>query len=500
MPVVSTHCFANHRGGVGKSTLTYQVSAAYAVAHPDHNILVIDATETGDVSEMLLGGVYEQRGRDTLRCLVPIANTTQLFLRALSASADNHLNMMQASTYNKSSALTKVMQDMHTEPVVENGQQVDEVHMGIDLEGFAIPLIHVNSRIPGNLFLCPSGLDIDQPIPFSDSQKKDIVSILNSSFRQTKGNWKIFIDSDAVLPHGRRDVYTKLSLCISDFVCLPLHADMMDWYRVSSLLQDLQNLRSSGEARVKIQMVLWNGLTVKFNRRCNFDSLGTPNKCAFTPTKAEQDVLQCLNSLVFKEAQRYPELFVHYNSSETDERDFGVRCSFCVRNFSVVGVASKDIGVPIVCIYGGTFHGLHMDYILNENTISRCRKNLEELVNAIHGSNDLVSSKTLTAQEQHRNVDELKLHPNVAPKIWKVADALKPTRNEKRRPPKALTLGLTRISKSLKPRKTVEQKIHNTRFKYPLRDKTRRYRYPLTHKSKDGFYVLQFQASSLDKI
>lgn len=48
----------------------------------------------------------------------------------------------------------------------------------IDLEEFGIPLKQVNSRMPSNMFLCPSGLDIEHSISFSATQRQDIIAVL----------------------------------------------------------------------------------------------------------------------------------------------------------------------------------------------------------------------------------------------------------------------------------------------------------------------------------
>lgn len=47
MPVLSTHVFANHKGGVGKSTLCFHLATAYAKSHPNEKVLVLDFTEVG---------------------------------------------------------------------------------------------------------------------------------------------------------------------------------------------------------------------------------------------------------------------------------------------------------------------------------------------------------------------------------------------------------------------------------------------------------------------
>ncbi len=86
-----------------------------------------------------------------------------------------------------------------------------------------------------------------------------------------------------------------------------------------------------------------------------------------------QDVIRSLNDLVFKEAEKNPELFLHYEGRGRDPDEFHNKSSMCVRNFSVVGVASRDSGIPIACIASGTFHGAHTTYVLNEAVIERCR-------------------------------------------------------------------------------------------------------------------------------
>lgn len=46
----------NNKGGVGKTFITFVVAAAYAEAHPDREVVVIDACPQANVSEILLGG------------------------------------------------------------------------------------------------------------------------------------------------------------------------------------------------------------------------------------------------------------------------------------------------------------------------------------------------------------------------------------------------------------------------------------------------------------
>jgi chromosome partitioning protein len=59
----------NHKGGVGKSYLTFQVATEYARIHPERRILVLDLCPQENASGMLLGGMERGAGAlDPLKC------------------------------------------------------------------------------------------------------------------------------------------------------------------------------------------------------------------------------------------------------------------------------------------------------------------------------------------------------------------------------------------------------------------------------------------------
>ena len=45
-----------NKGGIGKSTLTFQLAAAFAEKHPERKVLVVDLSPQCDVSRIILGG------------------------------------------------------------------------------------------------------------------------------------------------------------------------------------------------------------------------------------------------------------------------------------------------------------------------------------------------------------------------------------------------------------------------------------------------------------
>lgn len=56
MALVQSYGVWNNKGGVGKSTLVFHLSARYAELHPDQQVLVVDLCPQANASMMLLGG------------------------------------------------------------------------------------------------------------------------------------------------------------------------------------------------------------------------------------------------------------------------------------------------------------------------------------------------------------------------------------------------------------------------------------------------------------
>jgi len=60
---MTSFVFWNNKGGVGKSTLCFQVACQYARQHPNREILIIDLSPQCDSSRMVLGGGYHNGER-----------------------------------------------------------------------------------------------------------------------------------------------------------------------------------------------------------------------------------------------------------------------------------------------------------------------------------------------------------------------------------------------------------------------------------------------------
>lgn len=67
----------------------------------------------------------------------------------------------------------------------------------------------------------------------------------------------MFIDTDTGL-HGETGAYAAIGLGIADFLCIPLHPDMSDWYGAQVLLNDVEILHDLDECHAQVISVTVN--------------------------------------------------------------------------------------------------------------------------------------------------------------------------------------------------------------------------------------------------
>lgn len=79
---MSSFVFWNNKGGVGKSTLCFQVACQYARQHPTKKVLIVDLSPQCDSSRMVLGGGYNNGEQKiiSLMSTTPIRRTIQGYL------------------------------------------------------------------------------------------------------------------------------------------------------------------------------------------------------------------------------------------------------------------------------------------------------------------------------------------------------------------------------------------------------------------------------------
>lgn len=64
---MNTYAFWNNKGGTGKTSLNFQTILAYAKAHPDEKVLVLDLCPQANLSELMFGGLLGEGSRKLLQ-------------------------------------------------------------------------------------------------------------------------------------------------------------------------------------------------------------------------------------------------------------------------------------------------------------------------------------------------------------------------------------------------------------------------------------------------
>lgn len=183
----------NNKGGVGKTFLTFVTASEYALAHPDHTVVVIDMCPQANASEILLGG---------------------------NGTGSSHLSGLLAKTPRQT--IGGYFDQRIVAPHTKTGTELS----------FLLPVANFNSNLPKNLFLVagdPSlelqGQAINQIAaqtlpPNAWANVHSWVSDLISAIQTQHPSSVFFIDCNPSFA-----AYTELALLAADRLIIPCTAD-----------------------------------------------------------------------------------------------------------------------------------------------------------------------------------------------------------------------------------------------------------------------------------
>lgn len=302
MPVVhGIHLFASHKGGTGKTLLSFQAATQFAFDHPEINVLVFDLTELGDLSKRMLGhdekAIEEQCG-----AMFDLLSTLDKH-KTWFAKFQNQVGMKNEIDFEKS------------------------VHPS-----------EFNAAIPKNLWLVSSGVDEE------NAQEMDVKQYANDIRRALEvatQPWKVFVDTDG---DRRPALFTQLGYCLADYVIIPLQADIADFQRLEAMIDIVAQLSEELKFHAKISQVIWNRLQLN---KTEADVHGS-----FQLTKVEHETVTFLNKKLY-ERSKNSDLFLHRSEGLSFE-DFCNASTVRVRDFpATVCIPSNSQGIPFCCMKPG---------------------------------------------------------------------------------------------------------------------------------------------------
>jgi len=269
MPVVFIRAFVSCKGGCGKTTLMFNCACAYARRHPDHQVMMLDFSETGDISTLALGGfigtaelggrgksmadAYSSRGIATTDALAAAA--------AASVAAPTKRGFL---------------------PLFERWSAAPAPASDFKMEGKLVDLHAVNPSMPSNLFITVTSPDTASNSAFDTPAKRLAVKQgLMQFFDTDSRNWVIFIDTDGDRAFTHR---TKMGLMLARCIAVPTDVNDNDARRMEYFTMGMREMQEAGEEVPPIDVFILNKVNVVKWEPMNDDSKGI--RSPITPSKS----------------------------------------------------------------------------------------------------------------------------------------------------------------------------------------------------------------------
>ncbi|KAG8461901.1 hypothetical protein KFE25_013920 [Diacronema lutheri] len=252
--------FANHKGGVGKTTSALFCAQRLARENGARNVLVIDCSIYGDLTRLLLGTSADFFSGPAEASLIAARHTCEDYAAALHAA--------------RVGLLARVGLGAAPPDVRAHVHQVRTTCAGA----------------PSNLFLMtnraqwlngPNRPVVDARSPDDESglgaatndELSAVAQSLRASLATGEDEWLVLVDTDGGLLHGM----TKLALCVADSIVVPTNADTADVRRLHVMLRFMRQLHAAGLSTGRIDLCFFNALKVKANEPSDkMASLGLP--------------------------------------------------------------------------------------------------------------------------------------------------------------------------------------------------------------------------------
>ena len=341
-------CLCNNRGGVGKTFMAFQASAALAVEHPDRKVLAVDFSIYSDLSALYLGGTVSKEpleasvGLTVAKEKIPSEKRVESLLRALHGAS-------------------------HTSKGIFGSIVSKFTSPSVDLTRYAVRVADYNEEAPPNLYLIASaGRDSygEKTREYARSLGSHETGLMKK--RREAGQTlrravdalpeefcAVVFDTD----HLAGSPLTRLALAAATSCVVPCPTDTAEFHRlyrtpdcdqfdgVESLFGDVMiPMHAEGMLRAKVGSMIFTKVPSTKN-----DSHITAGgvRCSFTPTAIMSKQMDSLAAMTWSVIQAHPEYGGLFEAAP-DQQTF---VSNTFRTFKMVSDVARNVsvsnGVPI---------------------------------------------------------------------------------------------------------------------------------------------------------
>jgi len=224
----------------------FNVACAHARNHPEQHVLMIDLSETGDISTLALGGFI---------------GTTELGGKG-KAMADAYSSQGIATTdaLAAAAAASAASSSPKKGVLFEKWRSAPQGKSNLDMEGRLVDLQALNPAMPANLFISVTSPDTASNAAFNTPAKRLAVKQgLTKFFESDSREWVVFIDTDGDRAFTNR---TKLGLTLAQCIAVPTEVNDNDARRMEYFTQGIQEMQDAGESVPPIDVFILNKVNV----------------------------------------------------------------------------------------------------------------------------------------------------------------------------------------------------------------------------------------------
>lgn len=374
MVLLSSHCFANHKGGCGKSSIMFHALAEWAIQHPDEDFLLIDCSLMGDSSVLCLGGStqLDKIFRENKYNGLPSGAENLSFTTVMEDCLAEH-GLVKLENANGSNSGGGVMGMLGKIAAGGSGNNSKVV----DLESKIIKISDVNPHMPENCYIIPTSLHI-QHKDYNDQEIESIVAILKNTLKKHDKKWRLLCDTDGDLQ--RTGPYTKVGLGLCKYSVSPVEVALNDFNRLYHFWEEANTLREQNMnlfGHISTNLVIFNKV-VAVKQQFLSHSLTSPQK---KPVKAS---IEGMMEKVWRISRSNPDLFAW---SEAGEEEFKSNTFAIVRLlFNPISIG-QELGVPIAVMDPKKHKGENTGS-LDQEALKIARTNFQEICALLMDDND----------------------------------------------------------------------------------------------------------------
>ncbi|CAM3991782.1 MULTISPECIES: ParA family protein [Flavobacterium] len=338
------YTFWNNKGGTGKSSLAFQTISEYAIQNPTKKILAIDLCPQANLSELFMGGLLNNGGRNLNNL------TTQSLTRTIGGYFQDRLsNPFNTPNINPNNYLSNP-NSVHS--IIPDNIDLIAGDRIVELQANSISALSI-TQIPG----------VDTYLKIID-WLNDLIDAAN-----TLNNYDaIFIDTNPSFA-----IYTQIGLAAADRIIAPVMADDSSrraLRNIFSLVYGI-NLPSAIYNQYAFNNKLANG-----NRVLPKLHLVVKNRLTqyMGPASAYASVLQSIDSDLNLVLASNPNFFTFSNLSD------GLAG---VRDFQTTGVVAFAEATPFSRLTTGVHNIFGANTQIQQANLTNCIDSINEIVNKL---------------------------------------------------------------------------------------------------------------------